>query len=228
MIKYFQKLRAKKGFTLVELIVVIAIIGVLAAILIPTMLGYVTQSKVTSANSTAASIKNEVDAWLTNLDTIDKGMKKGAANVAVLKFNVGSGVVAATGTAGEWTAANSDNSQFNDKTNWNGGTTTATTSKGDADHLLGLAADLKSLFPEIKNGAVACYLKGAKCMGVIYTNGTNTSFPTVSWATSSTWPEATAWNNDTQGIAADGSIVGTAPVIQHAGSTTTGCAGFAS
>lgn len=59
------RLKAKSAFTLVEIVVVIAIIGVLAAILVPTLVGALKSARVASANTTAADVRNAVNMWLT-------------------------------------------------------------------------------------------------------------------------------------------------------------------
>ena len=60
---YFRKAflkRSQHGFTLIELMIVVAIVGILAAIAVPAYQNYVTRSRVTEGLMLAASAKTTV------------------------------------------------------------------------------------------------------------------------------------------------------------------------
>lgn len=59
----FKKLKNRKGFTLVELIVVIVIVGILAAILIPRLTGFTDKANETQALVWAKEVATAVDSY---------------------------------------------------------------------------------------------------------------------------------------------------------------------
>lgn len=62
-------MKNKKGFTLIELIVVIAILGILALFLVPSFMGYARDAKVQVMK---ANVKTGQDALLTAYATYDE------------------------------------------------------------------------------------------------------------------------------------------------------------
>jgi len=75
---------ARSGFTLIELIFVIVIIGVLATIAIPRFTHLTDNSKISSELATASSVQGALDAihseWITNTCDFDWGNGKNTGN----------------------------------------------------------------------------------------------------------------------------------------------------
>ncbi len=123
MLNFFYKQRRKKGFTLIELIVVVAIIGVLIAIVMPAALHYITDSKIASANATAASIRRNIEAYMLDMNMMGKGMKLGKHLNTQIIFMVDNGqwCVKTECKIKEGAGFSNDNDgskTFNDHENW--------------------------------------------------------------------------------------------------------------
>lgn len=199
MIKKLQALKAKKGFTLVELIVVIAIIGVLAAILVPTMLGYVSTSRVTSANSTASEIKSSINNWITDMDTKGYGIQKASGSPQdtwTIKFNSGA-CASITGSTTVWSSAAAALHGPQGAANKN---------------VYGYLEEKLESDYTFNNCAIVAYINEGKCIAVVY-YADGDAMPTDAPEYTNFTGTAYTWGS-TDGITATtGSIVGTSPQL---------------
>ncbi len=98
--------KVQQGFTLIELMIVIAIIGILAAVALPAYQDYTVRARVSELAIQGSGMKATVGENIANNGAIGVGSCKGVTNIATATVNTlsstctdATGVIAVTGTA---------------------------------------------------------------------------------------------------------------------------------
>lgn len=199
--KRTAKAASKKGFTLIELVVVVAIIGVLAGLLVPTMLDAVTNSRIASAQQTAKVIRDRSAEFFTKMDT---QMHTHVGEVQKVVITVDNGTWSMTGgSAADW---------VDGVNHWNtlsGVSNPGNDPRQNTELLSSLAVSAQS----IGTAYIEMYVEYAHVVGVTVIEGAS--------APAGTMPAAQDFADRTFGYGGgnragrmqDGTVIGTAPIL---------------
>jgi type IV pilus assembly protein PilA len=182
LLQHLNKKKADKGFTLVELLVVIVIIGILTAIALPSFLNQTAKAKQSEAKQNISAVikaeqafRTENPSFTTNFDDLALGTLSGTGPVQTTTFVYTLAAPTNVATEVNMTADSRDAAVLA----FSGRTETGTVAGAAGNQIAWTSVICEAQAPNNTASATTPYTIGAPTSTVVGTPGTNTRIDCV-------------------------------------------------